>query len=398
MTATSIQPKYEAIHDHDRDDNEKKHTTTDTVAAIVVTTEEEDEVLWKPLTLEQRHRTTRRAGGCRCVPRTCCGVCCCISLTLFALLMLLFVAIFVAYYALLVTGVRMITVETPVAFPTENIYTKELDAFGNDADVFIQAILNNDGNDSIDTPDLVISSHVVNGAIAQCDYLKGHAQVTMKENEFIFQTSLPMDMFPGGKHRFFVSTMDTTTAATTAEPGSTVTTTSFDLAKKLTEDYDGPLFVTELLTYLATTTAMTANASGKDHPEWVLNALSMNVMGQELVTPDAQGVDLLQALRDDPNFASDPNNELFFKFINGIGSIKLEPDRMIVRARQNDPTGTGVMIEASAVTEEETTTASDDDAEDLASIDDAEYVAARKGDVESSSDFVTENGPKYLRH
>ena len=94
-------------------------------------------------------------------------------------------------------------------------------------------------------------------------------------------------------------------------------------------DYDGPLFVTELLSYLATTT-------GTD-PEWVINVLSMNVLGQEIITPEmvAEHVDILQQLKEDPNIQNDPNTKYLFKFINGIDSIRIEPDQIIIRARNN---------------------------------------------------------------
>jgi hypothetical protein len=154
----------------------------------------------------------------------------------------------------------------------------------------------------------------------------------MKENEFIFQTSLPMDMFPGGKHRFFVSTLDSATTTMTTADSAKITTTSFDLAKKLSLDYDGPLFVMELLSYLSINTTV-------HDSEWVMNLLSMNVLGHEAITtPEMKETNLLQLLRDDPNFQQDPNSKVFFQFIDSIESIRMEPDQMIIRAR--DPTRT----------------------------------------------------------
>jgi hypothetical protein len=215
-------------------------------------------------------------------------------------------------------------VETPIDFPIVSVSDMELEQVSSEIETFIKSIVNDDDG-TTPTEDLIISSRIVNGAISKSDYLRGHAQVIMKENEFIFQTSLPMDMFPGGKHRFFVSTMDTTTTT-----GPAITTTSFDLGKKMSEDYDGPLFVTELLSYLATTTDTT-------DPEWVINVLSMNVLGQEIMTPEmvAEHVNILQKLKEDLNIQNDPNTKYLFKFINGIDSIRIEPDQIIIRARNN---------------------------------------------------------------
>lgn len=308
-----IQPKYTVIYDVN-----EKYDDADEVATAVV--DSDDDVYYPVKTLHATPLAHRRKAR-----RSCCGICCCITSSIFGCFFVLLVILGIAYYAMIVKGVRMVTVETPIDFPIVTVSNKELQAVADDIDTFIKSILNDDGTDSVTkTKDLIIPSRIVNGAISQSDYLRGHAQVIMKENEFIFQTSLPMDMFPGGKHRFFVSTLDTTTTT-----GPAITTTSFDLGKKLSKDYDGPLFVTELLSYLASTT-------GNDQ-EWVINVLSMNVLGQELMTPEslAEKVDILQSLRDDPHFQHDPNSKLFFQFINSIDSIRIEPDQMIVRARDN---------------------------------------------------------------
>ena len=305
------QPKYTVISDVNDKYNENDEVATAVTTAVLQYDDDYDD----NATYLSKRRKARRS---------CCGICCCVTSVMCGCFLLLLIMIGIAYYSMIVYGVRMITVETSIDFPIVTVSEKELEVVSDDIDDFMQSILNDDGCEGgMTTKDLIISSRIVNGAISQSDYLRGHAQVIMKENEFIFQTSLPMDMFPGGSHRFFVSTMDTTTTKT----DSAITTTSFDLGKKLSKDYDGPLFVTELLSYLAATT-------GKD-PEWVMNVLSMQIMGQEVMTPEelADKTNILQSLRDDPSLKDDPNMQALLKFIDGIGSIRVEADRMIVHAR-----------------------------------------------------------------
>lgn len=322
---TTVPPKYQyaAIYEAN-----EKYDDTDEVATAVTAVDDEDDIYYPVKPIHTTSVTKRRKAS-----RSCCCICGCITLSVFICFLMLIVVIGIVYYAMIGKGVRMVTVETPIDFPIVSVSDMELEEFSSEIETFIKSIVNDDDG-TTPTEDLIISSRIVNGAISQSDYLRGHAQVIMKENEFIFQTSLPMDMFPGGKHRFFVSTMDTTTTT-----GPAITTTSFDLGKKMKEDYDGPLLVTELLSYLATTT--------DTDPEWVINVLSMNVLGQEIISPEMldENVNILQALKEDPNVQNDPNTKYLFKFINGIDSIRIEPDQIIIRARNNSIDDTDENIE-----------------------------------------------------
>ena len=316
-----VEPKYTVIDDV----NEKYYKDTDEGTAVTVATVSDDDVYYPvKQSLTASAVSTRR----RKARRRCCGICCCITSSICGCFFLLLVLIGVAYYAMIVKGVRMITVETPIDFPIVTVSDEEFQVVLDEIETFVNSIMDTDGIIDNMTPiqDLIVPSSFVNGAISQSEYLRGHAQVIMKENEFIFQTSLPMDLFPGGKHRFFVSTLDTTTAST----GPAISTTSFDLGKKLSQDYDGPLFVMELLSYLAST-------AGKVDQEWVMNLLSINVLGQEMMSPDMleAKVDILQSIRDDPNYQyrNHPESDPFFQFINSIDSIRIEPDQMIIHAR-----------------------------------------------------------------
>lgn len=108
------------------------------------------------------------------------------------------------------------------------------------------------------------------------------------------------------------------------------------------------------MSYLASTT------TDRDDPEWVVNVLSMSVLGQELMTPEmlADPVDLLQKLREDPNMQHDPNMKVFFQLINGIDSIGIEPDQMIIRAR--DPTSTKELMITDTKIEDDEVSADDE--------------------------------------
>ena len=213
----------------------------------------------------------------------------------------------------------MITVATPIDFPIVTVSEQDLQVVSDEISHFIKAIRECDGIDSgKEIKDLIISSRILNGAISQSEYLRGHAQVIMKENELIFQTSLPMDFFPGGKHRYFVSTMDTSTATT----GPSITTTTYDLDKELSQNYDGPLFVMELLSYLTSTT------TGNDQ-EWVISVLRMNLLGFALTTTDIleAEVETFQTVSDDPK-----NNQLDLISERSFQFYHIEKDQMIVRA------------------------------------------------------------------
>ena len=357
--------------------HEKYH---DDEVATVMTTVDAD--VYYPV--KQSHTTMKRRKG---TPRrSCCCICGCITLTIFACFFLLILLLAIVQFAWIVKGVRMVTVDTPIDFPIVTLSQIELLQVSNDIGTFVQSVLNDDGTTTTNIKDLVLSARMVNGAISQSDYLRGHAQVILKENEFIFQTSLPMDMLPGGAHRFFVSTMDTTIST-----GSAVTTTSFDLGKKLSDEYDGPLYMTQLLWYLANTT-------GTTDPEWDINVLSMKWLGQEIMTPEmlADPVNILQSVKDDPKIKNDPNSVLLFQFINGIDSIRMEPDQIIIRARrhhsvvQEGDDDTSIMMK------------SDDDLDLAAESDDMTdniiYSHTFTFDHTASETDDESGGKKFLRH
>lgn len=177
------QPKYTVIYDV----NEKFDDDATVVTAAVVDGVEDGYYPVKSLHTATRLRKARRS---------CCGICCCVTSSICGVFLLLLVMIGVAYYTMIVKGVRMVTVETPVDFPIVTVANQELRDFSDQVDAFIKSILNRDSTSS-EIQDLVIPARIVNGAISQSDYMRGHAFVVMKENEFLFQTSLPMDMLPG---------------------------------------------------------------------------------------------------------------------------------------------------------------------------------------------------------
>jgi hypothetical protein len=119
---------------------------------------------------------------------------------------LVFLAVFVVLfgfgvYRLTVWNVIDFTIKIPVDLPIQPTPEPEQSVFLQEAKQFFDEILKN----QVPEEDLVVTSDVINGLIAQSDYLRDHMHVELTPNRLTVKTSLPTDFLPGGKHRFFVS-------------------------------------------------------------------------------------------------------------------------------------------------------------------------------------------------
>jgi hypothetical protein len=93
------------------------------------------------------------------------------------------------------------TIKIPVDLPSQPIPEVQLAVFLKHAEQFFDEILKN----IVPENDLIVTSDIMNGLIAQSDFLRGHMHVDLLPNWLTVKTSLPTDFLPGGKHRFFVS-------------------------------------------------------------------------------------------------------------------------------------------------------------------------------------------------
>ena len=72
------------------------------------------------------------------------------------------------------------------------------------------------------TNDLIITEEQLNGLIASSDYLRGHAFVTLADNQWHMDLVLPANKLPGGRGRYFMG--DTHVHTEPNEEGTRVTT------------------------------------------------------------------------------------------------------------------------------------------------------------------------------
>jgi hypothetical protein len=130
--------------------------------------------------------------------RSCCCTCLYVTLAISVVFFLLLTLLGFAVYHMIANQVQWATVETPVDLPVAPVPSSELEVFKDQAKLFFDQLL----DDQVPQDDLVVTSKVLNGLIAQSDYLRGHMRVQMKPDEFLLETSLPADYLPGGNHRF----------------------------------------------------------------------------------------------------------------------------------------------------------------------------------------------------
>ena len=159
----------------------------------------------------------------------------------------------------------------------------------------------------------------------------------MNENELLLQTCVPiLDMIPGGKLQFFVATIYI--AFSTRQEwwkDKTTITVSFELGKRLSNDYDGPPIVMKFLSYFAD--SFDAQSSDpRQRYDWVLKSLSLREFGKDIGALQSQSEkeNIFQYIYDHPN--DDTANEwinTFFKVMNGIASIRIEPDQLVLHPR-----------------------------------------------------------------
>jgi hypothetical protein len=96
--------------------------------------------------------------------------------------------------------VEHLTVTESQEFPVVHMDDAELEVLKDRVKLFVDQLMTTD-----DKPkgNLVITQDELNGLLGSSDYLSGHMQVTLEDGKILEEFSLPVDMLPGGKHRFF---------------------------------------------------------------------------------------------------------------------------------------------------------------------------------------------------
>lgn len=129
--------------------------------------------------------------GC-CLAKTCC--------ILMVVLLVISVAVFAMAYRWTSDVVQHLTVQDSQTFPIVEMSDAQIDYLESRVKIFVDELRMN----KVPQDDLVITQDDINGLLGHCDYLRGNMYVTLTEGKILEEYSLPVDMLPGGKGRFFL--------------------------------------------------------------------------------------------------------------------------------------------------------------------------------------------------
>lgn len=177
----------------------------------------------------------RRRGVCPC--------CCYIVLGLVGVSILLMTIAVTWMYVWTRIQVQRYTVPEGRELPATFIPVAEIQLVKDRATMFVDSI----EAGVIPDNDFRITVDEMNGFIAQSNYLRSHAYVTVDSKDTIqMDMSLPMDFLPGGKGRFFVGTvrMEIEKADDTTEPEEEEDPTRRPVKHLVTFQLDTPALIT----------------------------------------------------------------------------------------------------------------------------------------------------------
>jgi len=134
-----------------------------------------------------------------------CGACKCCLLTTSALCiatLILTIVCFSVLYFSTKDVVEHLTVSTASrrSFPVIQMTDNEVDVVKDRVTLFLEELEADMGP----VEDLIITQDEINGIIGHSDYLRGNMMITLHPNLIEEEYSLPVDMLPGGKDRYFV--------------------------------------------------------------------------------------------------------------------------------------------------------------------------------------------------
>eukprot|EP00536_Pseudo-nitzschia_multiseries_P011621 jgi/Psemu1/308384/fgenesh1_kg.406_\ len=177
-----------------------------------------------------------------------------------------------------------------------------------------------------DLDDLVITQDEINGFIGHSDYLRGNVMITLHENRFEEEFSLPLDVIGFGGRFFDGSDYVALDGATTDTKKNTIEM-KFETAATHEDWFDGPLFFAQLQ-YLVT-------KSKDDEGQGILELFveKGSFFGQKIpqeIIDDHQN--LLEDLFDVD--ADDDSVEFARNVIKGIESVAIKEGSIVVKPRR----------------------------------------------------------------
>ena len=264
-------------------------------------------------------------GRSRCLTGSC--VCKCILITMVLFMVLGIIATAYAYHVMKDFVVHL-TVDTPLdPFPTVDMSDEELELVKDRLKLFIDEI-RIPGHDHSPREDLIITQDEINGFISHSDYLRGNMYVELQKDTIKEKYSLPVEMLPGGKGRYFVGS-----DYLKLEPNQDVVEIEMETQAKHEDWFDGPLLFGKLH-YLMT------------KPE-DLNMMELYLLegstffGQEASQEFIDSkYNLLESLYEDDN-DNDPDDVTVRALIDGIERVRIEPGKIVIQPRRSGGDGDG---------------------------------------------------------
>jgi len=148
-------------------------------------------------------------------------------------------------------AVEHLTVHTRRAFPVIQMTDSEVDFVKDRVNSFMLEVEADMGP----IKDLIITQDEINGIIGHSDYLRGNMMVTLHPGLIEEEYSLPVDMLPGGKNRYFVGSDYMKIQKHTSEVVDVTVDNTIEMkmetAAKHKDWFDGPLYFARLQ-YLVT--------------------------------------------------------------------------------------------------------------------------------------------------
>jgi len=275
---------------------------------------------YRPAGLYRRSRHERRSS---CLSFPC--VCKCL-LVLVAIGFALTTALVASAYFWMKGAVRDFTVATPLEpLPVVQMSDAEFDLFKNRASVFFDQLRLR----KVPDQDLVLTQHDVNGVVGRSDYLRGNMYVTFQPNLIKERYSLPTDMLPGGKGRYYVGSDHLKIDGDRVE-------VEFETAAKHENWFEGPLLYLQLQ-YLVNPREDLDKNETKTPIELYLE--KGRIFGYD--APDdfiAQRKNLLDDLYNGDSDDDDKKDTADLRAIlDGIEAVTVEAGKVVIKPRRNRP-------------------------------------------------------------
>lgn len=179
-----------------------------------------------------------------------CSCCKCLLITtvaLFIVFSLLVVSLLSVGYIWTKDVVEHLTVSTSSpAFPVIEMTDGELMVVRDRVSLFVDELLASNPP----SEDLIVTQDEINGFIGHSDYLRGNMMVKLSPNTIREEFSLPVDMLPGGKNRYFVGSEYLKINKNNNDDEDVIINNTVEMemetAAKHQDWFDGPLFFAQL--------------------------------------------------------------------------------------------------------------------------------------------------------